>query len=66
MLPYSRNVTKQCLKDFSEEKWNESLAMKECNVLENCNTVDEMVDIFTKNIEEALDEVAPIKTFNYY
>ena len=40
--------------------------MKEWNGLENCNTVDEMVDIFTKNIEEALDEVAPIKTFNYY
>ena len=31
--------------------------------LENCSTVDEMVDIFTKNIDFALDEVASFKTF---
>ena len=29
----------------------------------NCNTVDEMVDILTENINLALDEVAPYKTF---
>ena len=39
------------------------LARKDWSGLEDCNSVDDMVDIFTKNIDEALDEVAPIKSF---
>ena len=61
-LPYSRDVTKRCLKGFNEEKWNDSLINKDWSGLEECTSVDEMVDILSKNIEEALDEVAPIIT----
>ena len=43
--PYSRKITKRCLKNFSEEKWNEFLENKEWNELENCINVDEMVEI---------------------
>ena len=31
--------------------------------MDECEGVDEMVEIFTKNITEALDEVTPMKSF---
>ena len=48
------------MKDFSQEKWNKSLDKKDWSGLEDCNTVDEMVDIF---IYEPLNDVAPYKTY---
>ena len=62
-LSYSRKITKRSLKNFTDEAWNVSLENKNWSDLENCKTVDEMVDIFTENINLALDEVTPFKTF---
>ena len=45
ILPHTRKVTKRCLKDFSEDKWNDCLSKKDWSKLENCNMVDDMVDI---------------------
>ena len=61
MLPHTRKITKRCLKNFSEEKWTNSLDNREWSGLEECSSVDEMVEIFTNNINESLDEVAPLK-----
>ena len=60
---FSRKVTKRCLRNFTEENWNNCLNNKDWRDLEDCNTVDEMVEIFTKNTNVALDEVAPYKSF---
>ena len=57
MLPYTHQITKRCLKNFSEERWNEKLDMQDWSELEVCETVDEMVDIFSDNIIKALDSV---------
>ena len=60
---FKTKVTKRSLKNFSEEAWNACLARKNWSKIEECNDVDGMVKIFSKNIEGALDEIAPIKTF---
>ena len=59
--PYERKIKKRCMKNFTESKWKEILANKEWN-LEN-ETVEKMAENFNINIEEALDEIAPYKTF---
>ena len=61
MLPYTHQITKICLKNFSEERWNEKLDMQDWSELGDCETVDEMVDILSDNINKALDSVAPFK-----
>ena len=43
--------------------WTECLAKKDWTPISSCNNVDEMVEVYQKNINEALNEVAPIKTF---
>ena len=63
ILPYTRIIKKRCLKNFSEAIWNETLKNQDWSKLENCNTVDEMVYIFTDNTNKALDIVAPFKSF---
>ena len=60
---FKRKVTKRSLKIFSVEAWNESLTKKNWVIINECTEVDYMVAIFNKNIEDALDEVAPVKTF---
>ena len=60
---YERKIRKRSMKNFSSEKWNKCIAEKNWKNLTNCNNVDEMVDIFSNNLNEALDEVAPFKTF---
>ena len=50
ILPYTRTIKKRCLKNFSEAIWNETLKNQDWSKLENCNTVDEMVDIFTDKL----------------
>ena len=49
-LPYTRKISKRCLRNFSKEKWNECLEKEDWSDLENCNSVDDMADIFTANI----------------
>ena len=60
---YSKQITKRSLKNFNEQSWNRSLATKDWSGIENEKDINEKVRIFTRNINEALDEVAPIKTF---
>ena len=52
------------MKNFSVEAWNECLENKDWSQIEECAEVDEEVQVFTKLITEALDEVAPVKTFS--
>ena len=59
VMPYSRQIMKRCLKKFTDERWNECLSSQDWSGLENCEAVDEMVDIYTINTEKALDEIAP-------
>ena len=61
---------KRSLKNFTEERWNTILQRKNwANLnedetqLSKQDTLDNKVRQFTKNIEEALDEIAPMKTF---
>ena len=63
---YNLTVTKRSQKLFTNERWNASLASKNWSEIENCENLDDMVEMFTKNVTEALDEVTPIKTFNTY
>ena len=37
MLPHTRKITKRCLKNFSEEKWTNSLDNREWSGLEECS-----------------------------
>ena len=60
---FKRKITKRSMKNFSEESWNQCLANKDWSKIDECTDVNEMVSIFTEKINEALDEVAPIKTF---
>ena len=57
------NVTKRSQKLFTKERWNVCLASKDWSELDDCDDVEEMVEIFTKNITDALDEITPFKTF---
>ena len=43
--------------------WIESLAKKDWSSISSCKNVDEMVKVYQKNIDEALNEVAPVKSF---
>ena len=63
LVLYTRQIKKRCLRNFSDGAWNECLDKQDWNDLENCTSVNEMVDIFTINTEKALDEVAPYKSF---
>ena len=58
---YSKNITKRCLKNFSESSWNQCLATKNWSSFEVSSDLNEMVKTFEDNIKEALDEIAPIK-----
>ena len=51
------------MRNFSVENWNNVLAKKEWKNVEETEDLNEKVEIFTQYIEEALDEVAPIKSF---
>ena len=38
------------MQNFSEENWNKSLENKDWSGLEECNNVDEMVEIFGMDV----------------
>ena len=56
-------ITKRSQKLFTKERWNESLASRNWNEIYNCENIDDMVEIFTANVTEVMDEITPIKTF---
>ena len=59
---FTRKIVKRSLKNFTTEKWNECLIAKDWSKLET-SELNEMVEIFTKNTQDANDEVAPFKSF---
>ena len=59
---YILNVRKRCYKNYSKERWNECLSKKDWSRMEN-QDLNSMVETFTTFTNEALDEVAPFKTF---
>ena len=49
--------------NFSNENWNQILAKKDWSLLEECESVNQMAEVFDEIIQEALDEIAPVKSF---
>ena len=60
---YKRSVTKRSFKDFTTSSWITCLTNQDWSEIEHCESVDEMVKVFQENINEALDQIAPVKTF---
>jgi hypothetical protein len=64
-LRYNHTVTKRSYKSFTKEKWNEALEKQDWLDVEECSEsgVDQMVRVFDQNIQTALDQVAPVRSF---
>ena len=64
-LRYNHTVTKRSYKGFTKEKWNEALEKQDWLDVEECSEsgVDQMVRVFDQNIQTALDQVAPVRSF---
>jgi exonuclease III len=64
-LRYNHMVTKRSYKGFTKEKWNKALEKQDWLDVEECSEsgVDQMVKVFDRNIQAALDQVAPVRTF---
>ena len=60
---YKRSITKRSFKNFTKEKWNASLAAQDWLDIEDHTDVDLMVRDFNAKIKDALDLVAPVRTF---
>ena len=60
---YTHSITKRSFKNFTTRSWNESLAMQDWLEVNDAEDVDSMVSQFNKNVEQALDRVAPVKSF---
>ena len=59
---YTSKITKRSLKNFTQTKWSERLSKKNWASKEN-EDLDTMVEIFTSNIQETMDEIAPYRNF---
>ena len=62
-LRYCHAVTKRSYKDFTMENWNAALAQQDWLDVEESSGVNQMVNVFNLNIQAALDQVAPVRTF---
>ena len=62
-LRYCHTVTKRSYKDFTKENWNAALAQQDWLDVEESSGVNQMVNVFNLNIQAALDQVAPVRTF---
>ena len=60
---YNHSITKRSFKNFTTLSWNESLAQQDWLEVDEEEDVDSMVARFNKNVELALDRVAPVKSF---
>ena len=58
-----RQVRKRSLKNFTQKRWLEQLAQKDWEEVCESSNVDDMAITFNNLVMEALDEVAPNKTF---
>ena len=60
---YVKKLTKRSFKNFTTERWNESLKNQNWDPVINEQDLDVKVSMFTEIINKALDDVAPLKTF---
>ena len=60
---YTREISKRRMKNFTMVKWREMLANKDWNEILNCGDLDGKVDLFNTAIQDALDEIAPVRSF---
>ena len=60
---YTHSITKRSFKNFTTISWNESLAQQDWLEVDDEEDIDSMVARFNKNVELALDRVAPVKSF---
>ena len=56
-------VTKRCMKNFTKENWNRSLARGEWEKIGQTEDVNKMAAILNKQITKSLDECAPMREF---
>ena len=61
-VSFKRSITKRSFKNFTKDIWNEALEQEDWLDVDDCEDVNEMVRIFTDNVNRALDKVAPVKT----
>ena len=57
-------TTKRSMKNFNLVNWNQCLATKNWESLGEMENVNEMAVQFSNLVNLALDEIAPVKTFN--
>ena len=60
---YKHRVTKRSFKNFNPTDWNACLAQQDWSAVENSDGVNNMVSEFTTNVTQALDQIAPMKSF---
>ena len=60
---YTHSVTKRSFKNFNKDTWNSALEEQDWLDVEESEGVHHMVDVFDRNIQAALDIVAPVRTF---
>ena len=53
-LNFQRTITKRSYRNFSKENWNKCLAEQDWLDVEDCHEVDDMVDVFNRNIKNML------------
>ena len=58
-----REISKRSMKNFNMAKWRDTLANKDWNEILNCGDLDGKVDLFNTAKQEALDEIAPVRSF---
>ena len=51
------------MKNYTKEKWEECLSTKDWSQISDVTELEDKVKVYNRMITEALDEVAPIKTF---
>ena len=59
----TRKITKRSFKLFNHTSWNDALSKQDWSKVEKETDLNEAAKIFTKLIDAALDEAAPIKCF---
>ena len=61
--PYSRKITKRCMKGYNKESWLNTLWKKDWSLITEEENIDKKVKIYSRLMKEALDDVAPVKSF---
>lgn len=56
-----KSIIRRSTKDFTEAKWNRSMAKRRCERIGETEDIEEMTNTFNKLVLDALDECAPLK-----